>query len=155
MKPKILFLLAATLLTVNSVYADDKTLVPLNTYIKKNVSGDNVAKIYVYNRCSALFMMLTIQAKDQKDLESIKFTNNTRKAYMTMALAAADATSETFKNKEEASKQNAELVKKLEKTYQTYADNQTDLGKDLFEDYLIGGDLTTCSVLYKDLIAKK
>ena len=61
---------------------------------------------------------------------------------------------DTFKNKEDASKQNAELVKKLEKIYQVYADNQTDLGKDLFEDNLIGGDLGTCTELYKSLIKK-
>jgi len=144
-------LLAAALLIVNSVYADDKTLVPLDTYIKKNVSGDKVAKIYVYNRCEALFIMFAAGSKNQKDAESIKFTNNARKAYMTMALAAADTASETFKNKEEASKQNVELVKKLEKTYQTYAENQTDLGKDLYEDSLIGGDLTACSAIYKAL----
>ena len=100
-------------------------------------------------------MMFTVQGKDQKDAESIKFTNNARQGYLTMALASASTTSETFKNREEASKQNQELVKKLEKIYQSYADNQTDLGKDLFDDKLIGGDLMVCSQIYKTLVKNK
>lgn len=136
------------------VRADSQSLEPLDNYISKNGLKDPVARIYVYNRCSALFIMFTVQAKNQKDAESIKFTNNARQAYMTMAVASASSTSDAFKNPDEALKQNQELVKKLEKIYQDYAEKQMDLGKDLFEDRLIGGDTNICSQIYKTLQKK-
>ena len=156
-KYKILKLLICTLLTstFSFCFAETDSLTPLENYINKNGLKDAVAKIYVYNRCTALFMMFSIQSKNQKDEESIKFTNTARQAYLTMAIAAANATLESSKDAEEASKQNQTLVKKLELIYQNYSENQMDLGKDLFEDKLIGGDMSVCGELLKRLRIKK
>jgi hypothetical protein len=95
--------------------------------------------------------MLTVQAKNQNDTESIKFTNNARKAYMDMTEATALITLKAFKDPDAAMKQNGEIVKKLVQSYIEYTNNIMDSGRNLEEDTFFNEEMFVCGAILKKL----
>lgn len=126
-------------------------LVPLDQYIKKNDVKDSVVSIYVHNRCTSLFMALTVQAKNQNDAESIKFTNTARRAYSEMAVATGEIFSKSTKNPEIAIKQNGETIKRLLSAYLDYTNTVMDSGRNLEEDAFFDTEIKICGKLLNSI----
>jgi hypothetical protein len=145
------FILCVTLFLLCQGHSVASEIVPLEKYLQKNDIKDDIVKIYIFNRCTSLFMSFTVAAKNQSSPESVEFTRNARSAYADMTKAAALTTLNAFKDPDLAIEQNAKTVKKLLQVYTDYSSNLMDSGKNLEDDALIGGDMNICSSILMKL----
>lgn len=139
----------------NAADPDVKALVPLSKYIEKNDLKDPAPKSYVYDRCISLFMAFTVGSKNQKGEESEKFVANSRAAYSDVAKAEALLFLKSSKDPEAALKEHSEVVKRLQKVYSSRMDKVLDMGQDLMEDVIVGGDLNICAEVVKVIRTNK
>jgi hypothetical protein len=153
LKFKIL-LLSVLLMPLISSGQSTSGLVPLSQYLQKNSAEDPVGKIYVLDRCIALFIMFTAEAKGVNNKEAESFTNLARKAYLDLALVQSEVLLKTFKDPDKAAKDHQELTKKLVVEYQKKVGDVADMGGDVMSDNLIGGDLNICSDLLRSVRQK-
>jgi len=132
-----------------------KGMVPLIKYVEKNDLKDPAAITYVYDRCIGLFLAFTISVKNQTGSEAEKMYANSKAAYTDIATAEALLILKTTKNPDAAQQEHAEVVKKLQKYYTVRMNKVMDLGQDLMEDEIVGGDFSLCGDVLKTVRSKK
>lgn len=158
MTPKLklkILVLAMLLLPICASSQSTANLVPLSQYLKKNSATDPIAKIYVLDRCIALFIMFTSEAKGIKDKDAESFADTARNAYTDLIFYHADLLMKTFKDPDKSSKDHLELItKKLVPSYQKKVADVADVGDSVMDDALIGGDLNICADLLRSVRKK-
>ena len=151
-------LVVGVMTCANSLYAveqDANAIVPLSKYLEKNDAKDPIVTTYVYDRCVSLFLALAIGSKNEKGIEAEKFHTNAQNAYTDVVKAEALLLIKTAKDPDVAQKEHTEAVKRIQKIYSTRMDKVIDLGQDMMNDGVIGGDLNICAEIVKRIRTKQ
>lgn len=124
-------------------------MLPLVNFTERNNLKDPAAALYVYDRCISLFITFTTGAKNQKGPVAEDFIANARAAYVAIAKVEALFLFVTSKDADAALTEHTEVVKRLQKEYSNRMNRIVDLGHDLMDDEILGGDLKICAEVAK------